>query len=438
VLYLGLGILSAVVAVASIKTFYFTRDRIQNWQAPEWGKPTGAGVLVGVMGIFLPRVLGVGYGSVGDVLTGHLADAVPVLLALIVVKMIATNLSVGSGFMGGAFAPALFLGAMLGQAYGLAMQSIFPGSVAAPAAYAMVGMAAVLAGSVHAPLTSILLLFEMTRDYRIILPLMLAVGVALLISEHWQKDGFYTLSLRRHGLHLERGRDVDVMQGVAVGQAMTLKIDRVLPSMKAEALIKWFAATRHHGAPVIDEQERLIGMVTLHDIDLAQEKRSIDQLTVLDLCSRDLTVAYADESLWVALKRLGTHDIGRLPVVSRDAPKKLIGLVRRQDIIKAYNTAIMEKMALRYKIDQVKLSQLTGTNILEVKIPMNSPVSNRTIAEVKWPSDCVVTSIRRGRKVLIPRGNTQLMADDVVVIVTPDEATQAIKQLVLVGANGQE
>jgi len=202
-LYFGLGLIAGPTAALYAHLLYTTQDIFNAWSVPRWLKPMVAGLIVGIIGIFLPQVFGTGYRTIEQVLVGEL-PTLTVLLMLLVARLILTPISIGGGFFGGVFAPSLFIGAMLGAAYGVIARALFPSLHVIPSAFALVGMAAVLAGAVHAPLTAILLLFEMTGDYRIVLPLIFATTVSLVISRRLQKDAIYTLGLARAGIRLER------------------------------------------------------------------------------------------------------------------------------------------------------------------------------------------------------------------------------------------
>ena len=186
-LYFILGLIAGPLSALYVRFLYWFQDFFHHMKMPDWGKPAIAGIAVGVVGLFLPQILGEGYTPIGDVLGGR-GDMtiIWVLFALTIAKLVMTPVSIGGGFAGGVFAPALFIGAMLGGGFGTLAQMLFPSLNIVPAAFAMVGMAAVLAGAVHSPLTAILLLFEMTHDYRIILPLMFSVVISLLISRHFE------------------------------------------------------------------------------------------------------------------------------------------------------------------------------------------------------------------------------------------------------------
>ncbi len=420
--YLLLGLLAGPVAALYVRCLYFAQDTFQSLDLPRWIKPAIAGLIVGTAGIFLPQIFGVGYETIESILAGE-AIATGLLLILVAAKLVLTAISIGGGFMGGVFAPSLFLGAALGAAVASIAGQLFPGLPVATPAFAMVGMAAVLAGAVHAPLTAILLLFEMTNDYRIILPLMLAVVVSLFISQHLQRESVYTLGLMRKGIRLERGRDVDVLQAITVGEVMrtdhpTLHEQDSL-STASDLLLK----TRHHGLPVLDGLDRLVGILTVEDIDTARHQDRLDA-TVGDICTRNLIIAYPDETIGEVLRRTSTRDVGRLPVVSRDDPYKLLGLLRRSDVIRAYNLALTRRAALRHRAHQVRLGAVSGedVSVTELLVESDAPCSGKRVSEIPWPEECVVASLRRGRKFLIPRGDTVIQPGDVLVTVAEGRA----------------
>ncbi|MDH4138768.1 MAG: chloride channel protein, partial [Anaerolineae bacterium] len=335
-LYAVLGIAAAFVALAFTRILYMLEDVFDAWRFPEYLKPVIGGLGIGIVGLYFPDLFGVGYGAIERALLGKML--VGTVLLLLVLKMVATSLTIGSGGSGGVFAPSLFIGSMLGAAYGAIVHNWLPTLTAAPGAYALVGMAAVFAGAARAPITSIIILFEMTDDYRIILPLMFATVISTLLSEHLSRESIYTLKLTRRGIRLERGRDIDVMQGITAGEAMTPDPETVSVNTTLRELSDRFATSHYHGYPVLDEKGRLCGVVTLQDLErVTRNGKRPPGATVEQICTRSPLVAYPDEPLWAALKRIGTRDIGRLPVVSRDDPTRLVGLIRGNDIIRAYN-----------------------------------------------------------------------------------------------------
>jgi CIC family chloride channel protein len=425
-LYIGLGVLAGPIAALYIRAVYKAQDIFHTWRVSRWFKPAAAGLLVGITGIFLPQVFGVGYDTIELTLTNqHIA--IGLLLALLAAKLLMTAASIGSGFLGGVFAPSLYLGAMLGAAYGEIAANLFPSLPIVPPAFAMVGMAAVLAGTVHAPLTAILLLFEMTNDYRIILPLMFAVVISLLISQRLQRDSIYTLGLARKGIRLEHGRDVEVMQAIRVEEVMQRDVQTFKESDSLDYAAQVFADTHHHGLPVVNEANEVVGILTLQDLERAHQSGKED-LTIGQACTHNLLEAYPDETIGTVLRRMSASGVGRLPVVERDNPRHLVGLLRRSDIIRAYDLALTRRAVLRNRAYQVRLGAMSdeGMSVTEVQIEPEAACAGKRISEIKWPHDCVIATLRRGHHFIIPHGDTVLHPGDVLVAVAEGEAREVI------------
>jgi CIC family chloride channel protein len=436
-LYVLLGGLAGLVAVAFVRILYWFEDLFDAWHFPEYIKPGIGGLLVGAIGLYFPHVFGVGYQAIEDALLGKMLLSTMGLLILF--KVLATSLTIGSGGSGGVFAPSLFIGAMFGGTFGWLANQVLPNTTAAPGAYALVGMAAVFAGAAHAPITSIIILFEMTNDYRIILPLMLATVVSTLLSQRLSRENIYTLKLTRRGIRLEQGRDVDVMQGVLVGEAMTTNVDTVGADLSLLDLDRLFQETHHHGFPVLDRAGDLYGIVTIQDLDRVKERGSLGGLTVSDIATRRLLLAYPDEPVWAALKRLGTRDVGRLPVVDRQTSKRLLGVIRRHDIVQAYRVGIGRKLEMQARAELFRLGKLSGTEFVQVAIPPKSSVVYRSVRELNLPEGCVLVSIMRDNKVLIPHGDTHLSPGDrLTALVKLDSAPEFWQVFDQVSLSGQQ
>lgn len=267
--------------------------------------------------------------------------ALKTLLILGVLKIVATSVTIGSGGSGGVFAPSLFIGAMFGGAFGDVAGRLFPSITAPPGAYALVGMAAVFAGASRAPITSIIILFEMTRDYDIMLPLMLTVAVSTVVSRSIRPESIYTTKVRRAGIDLRRYGEVDLMRHIKVSQAMTRDFPTVSTDMLVNELVTEFSRSGHHGFPVVNDDGSLFGIVTVSDVE-ATLTDAVADLKVGDIATRSPIVAYPDQSLYEALLKLGAKDVGRIPVVDRDDEAILVGVLRRYDIIRAYRNKLAE------------------------------------------------------------------------------------------------
>jgi CIC family chloride channel protein len=428
-LYAVLGALAGPLAALYVRLVYLAQDWFHRLkQLPRWLKPALAGLLVGAVGVWRPEVFGEGYHTIESIL-GQSGPPLLVLLALLGAKLVLTPVSIGGGFPGGVFAPALFLGAALGGAFGLAADAGFPSLGIAPPAFAMVGMAAVLAGTVHAPLTAILLLFEMTNDYHIILPVMFAVVISQVFAQRLLPDSVYTLGLARKGIRLQRGRDVEVLEGLTVGEVMQPGLTVLGEGDTLTAALETLLRHRRHGLPVVDAAGQLAGVVTLQDIDRmpATEREGH---TVGEVCTRDLLVAHPDETIGAALRRMGTRDIGQLPVVARSDTRHLLGELRRADLVRAYDAALAQRATRRHHVQQVRLGVLSGVTVEEVRVEGGAPCAEKKIRDVAWPREVVIASLRRGRAVLVPNGETILHAGDMLVVVAMDgELRNAVRQL---------
>ena len=432
--YTLLGILAALVAVGFTRLLYLSEDLWDKLRFPEYFKPVLGGLLLGVVGILtpkidgFPRVFGVGYATINQALLGELA--LQVTFVLLFAKILATILTLGSGGSGGIFAPTLFMGAMLGEAFGQVVHLLFPAITAPAGAYAMVGMAAVFSGAAHAPVTAILMLFEMTGDYRIILPLMLATVISTLISRSISRESIYTLKLTRRGIHLQQGQDIDVMQGVTVREAMTTDVDTVPLSMSLAELADEFQRTHHHGFPVLDDAGEFTGVVSLQDMERARAAGPTAGKTVADIATTDgLLVAYPYEPMWKALRQLGARGVGRLPVVEREGSRRLVGAVRRADIIRAYDQAIAARPPHQHRAEVLRLGQVDGTSFLQLRIPSDSFAVGQRISELELPEECLIISVRRGRKLHLAHGYTTLESGDRVTVFAGCDCVPEVERL---------
>jgi CIC family chloride channel protein len=442
-LYTLMGILAAMVGVGFSRLLYLTEDVSDTIRLPEYVKPALGGLLLGLIGMVtfkdgeVPRIFGVGYGSINAALFGQLA--LHVALILLLLKAVATSLTLGSGGSGGIFAPLLFMGAMLGNAFGMTVHRFFPTSTAPAGAYSLVGMAAVFGGAAQAPATAILFVFEMTRDYRIILPLMLATVMSTLVSRILSRESIYTLKLTRRGVHLQQGQDIDVMQTVTVGETMSVEVDSVPLEMPLEELAAEFGRTHHHGFPMVDGDGLLVGVVSLRDLERAVVNGAIAGKEVADIATTcDLLVAQPDEPMWQALQRMGARDLSRLPVVAEKGSRQLVGIVRRRDIIRAYQQAIVKRAHHQHRIETLRQGRLDGAGFAHLMVSPGAPAAGQRVSEIALPPDCLIVSVRRGRKMHVAHGYTVLQAGDRVTVFADNSCLPDIEhQLTAIPAVGQ-
>ncbi|MBZ0277837.1 MAG: chloride channel protein [Anaerolineae bacterium] len=425
-LYALLGVLLAPVAVMFIHAAH--------WQHEIWHhkihlsrplKTALAGLVVGLVGILFPQILGTGREVMREVLGGsQIGDfTAALLLALAFAKLLMSSVSLAGGFVGGIFAPTLFVGTMLGGAFGQIVTGLASRDLTGdPQAYAIVGMAAMMAGVVRAPITGILLVFELTNDYRLILPIMLTTVVCVYITERFVPAGIDTLALLRSGLRLEQGRDVDVMQGITVQEAMVAPAPCI--DSKSTLVELRDALRRYHTRAlcVMGKSGELAGIVTLTDLQKAYESDADNagSMTVGDIATPDVVTAYPDDALWIAIRTMGARDIGRLPVI-KSGTRQLVGMLSRGDIVHAYNTAIARKLEHQHRAEQIRLNTLTGAHVVEMHVGNGAPVSGKQIKDIHWPAESVVAAIRRRNKLLVPHGSTIILAGDTLTVVVAPE-----------------
>jgi len=260
------------------------------------------------------------------------------LLMLVGVKIVATSMTIGGGMSGGIFAPSLFIGAMLGGAYGQLVHALFPEITASSGAYAIVGMGALVAGTTHGPLTAFLILFEMTGNYKIILPLMSACILATLMASQIKKESIYTLKLIRRGVDIRAGQEVNLLRSLTVEQAMRREVESVHEDMPLGQFIDMVARSKRASFPVVDRQGRLAGIVSHSDYaEHAFDESLRDLVVVKELATRKVETVIPTDNLETALRRINRKDYATLPVVSDGDRQRLVGIISRRDIISSYS-----------------------------------------------------------------------------------------------------
>ncbi|MDD5222675.1 MAG: chloride channel protein [bacterium] len=339
-LYFIFGFLTAGAAWLFIKVLYKSEDLFKLIKIPEYIKPAMGGLLVGLIGLYFPQIFGVGYESIELALSGKIVFGTVVLLVFF--KILATSLTLGSGGSGGVFAPSLFIGAMLGEAFGKLTQILMPDIAIPPGACALVGMGATFAGAAQAPISAILILFEMTGDYKIILPLMITCVISTVVIKRLTKESIYTLKLVRRGINIQKIEGMDLMEEINVFDAMFKKITTVEETTSVKNVDLLFKSTRYRGFSVLDQKNNLVGIVTPKDVNQALVEGK-PEVPVKEIMTKNVVVCYPDENLKTALGKLGEKEVAQIPVVERDNPGHLIGLVTRKSIIAAYNQALKEK-----------------------------------------------------------------------------------------------
>ena len=338
-IYAVLGVAGGFLSVAFTKLLLGMRKRFLLLpKKTRWWHPVVGGVMVGLMGWFVPQVLGVGYSYVGAALDGTMAFKLMVLL--VVLKLFAITTSYASGNAGGIFGPALFLGAMLGGAIGTLAHHWLPTYTAAPGAYALVGMGALFAGIVRAPMTSVLMIFEMTRDYAVIVPLMIANLASLFISTRFQKEPIYEALAQQDGIHLPSLKTREEFRGRTVSQLLR-KTAEILPAqLSVHDALDRTRTSQFYSWPVADD-DGIVGVLNRTTLEnaLAEGKAELKLLDLFE--SLEFPHVHADHPLHLALERMSKAHIDILPVVGRADIHKLEGIVTLRDVLDSYGVEAM-------------------------------------------------------------------------------------------------
>ena len=408
-LYALLGVLAALVGWLFLRAIHLADSAPRPRAA--WIAPVMIGLLVAGVGIMEPTVLGTGQEYVRGLLNLISTDSIVwyTILGIGGAKILATALTLGSGGSGGAFMPSLFIGAALGAGFADVIGPIWGLSDLEPGAFAVVGMAATFAAVARAPLTSILIVFEITQDYGLVLPLMLAASLATFLGDRVHRESVYTMALRRMGIRLTRRSDVDLLDTVTVSEIVErtpVTVDSGTTTAEVERILD---ANRLHGLPVLDEG-RLVGVITVSDITRtggpSDAVRASDAMT-----PRPVTVTPSTPVSQV-LERMASVGIGRIPIVAEDDPTRLVAMFRREDAVRAYHIALGQEIDHDLGRSRLQARVAAGADFHEVEIPAGSVADGRLLKELPIPGGAIVVSIRRGLQVLVPDGNTRLLHGD--------------------------
>ena len=333
-IYAVLGIAGGFLSVAFSKLLLGMRKRFLRLPRKTlWWHPLTGGLIVGLMGLLVPQVLGVGYSYVGDALNG--AMALKLMVVLVVLKLFAVTTSYASGNAGGIFGPSLFLGAMLGGAIGHVAHQLFPAYTATAGAYALVGMGALFAGIVRAPMTSVLMIFEMTRDYSVIVPLMIANLLSLFISTRFQRQPIYEALAHQDGIHLPNLKTREEPGRRKVQQVMRSATETLPAQMHVHQALERMDSGQFRTLPVTDEGN-IVGVLSRAVLEKAVHdgeggKKLMDFINALDFPH-----VHSDHALHLALERMSASHLDMLPVVNRANAHRLEGIVTLRDVLDSY------------------------------------------------------------------------------------------------------
>ena len=334
-----LGVLAGLAAALFVRMYFGTEDAVRRLRVPPWLLPVLGGATVGVL-VYMSQGALVGYGHLAFRLEVFGGMPFHVLALLALGKMLATSITLNTGGSGGVFTPSLFIGAATGGAFGVALSALFPGMALTPEAYALVGMGAVVAAATDAPLTGILIVFEMTNDYAIVLPLMLATVIATIVAKRIERDSLYSGWLRRRGEVLEHGASRDVLAGLSVADVFDRNPQIIEHSATVAELLAVLGRGEQTEFPVVDGAEHFVGIITVaHLGQLALERGDLtDVLIAADIAVPAETLSPRD-SLLAAVRRMGVRGSASLPVVD---PKtgRLLGILARSHVLGVYEGTV--------------------------------------------------------------------------------------------------
>lgn len=355
-LYTLMAVITGLIAVFYIHIFYFIRDRYQALPIHPQLKPLTGAFIIGCIGMAFPQIMGNGYPFIESILNG--SETLPILLALIFLKIIATAITLGSGGAGGVFAPALFIGAMIGGAFGHLANTLLPAMTATPGTYATVGIGTFLAASTHAPMTAIFLLFEMTGNYMIIVPIMLTSIIGTVVAKKFNKDSIDTVDFTREGIDIHEGRETAIMKSIRVGKAITEDVDFISEKANINHLLEIFRLTKGgFYFPVVDDSGKMTGIISMQDVKNILHKAEEERVCYLvgGVCNRDVIMLTPDDSLYTAMQLFDIKGIEEIPVVEDLENRWVVGMLKRRDVIAAYNHEVLKK-GISEKAESIRIN----------------------------------------------------------------------------------
>ena len=431
-LYLLLGAACGAIGIVFIRALYWSEDRFSELPWPPLIlMPVLGGLLVGALGLIDSGILGTHLDAVNESLVGSMT--MQTLLLLVVLKLVATAITLGSGGSGGVFFPSLFIGAMVGGAYGEIAHGLFPDMTATSGAYATVGMAALFAGTARAPITAVLILFELTRDYEIMVPLMAAVAASTVVSQLLSSGSIYTIKLQRRGIHIDEEREPDnVMQSLRVSDAMSPVRVSVSEETPVSEIARALGGDPETSALVLSDAGELLGVVTNVDLNEAISRYDADHLdehSAAEICTREIHTVFPDQTLHDALAVFANRSMHALPVVSRDGDGRPQGMLRRSDITQAYAQHIEARAAGRQRQRLAATTASDDVRYLELRVSRESGLAGRALSEWALTSDAVIVAVRHDGVTLIPRGHTRLSVGDRVTVITSASAADEVRAI---------
>ncbi len=437
--YMVIGLLAGLIALAFMFSLYAAEDLFEKIKLPEWSKAAVGGLIVGVIGIWLPNIFGVGYSTISMALTGTLPVAM--LGILLVAKIAATSITIGSGGSGGIFAPSLFMGAMAGGFLGTFVHAWFPDSTASSGAYALVTMGAVVAAATHAPITAIIMIFELTQSINIIPPLMAACVVSTLVTTFASRDSIYTMKLRRRGIDLFEEENLNILKSLRVHDNVDREPEVLQASDNFQTVVERVLASEHTEFFVVARRGDLLGSIHLRELTrmLAEQDVLRSIIVAEDLMEPNEPTVTNDDDLDLVMQLFGGSLHDEIGVVASDNPRRLVGSIHKKEVLHAYNREVMRRdmagsvsstVIVASKGQQVELAG--GYVLQEIQPPPR--YFGRTIRELDIAAETGVQIIllrkrahtRGGAQVRVPTADDRIDEGDRLVVAGAKSAVEAM------------
>lgn len=375
--YFILGAVAGLASFLFIKVLYFSEDFFDNkLKIPSYIKPVIGGIIIGIIAIEFPHVMGVGYDSINLALHGNMIWYFAI--TLFAVKIIATSITLGSGGSGGVFAPSLFMGAMVGMFFGYGVNYFFPNITAEPGAYALVAMGGLVAGTTRAPITAIIIVFELTNDYKIILPLMVTCIISMILSSKLSRESIYTLKLIMRNIGIKEGAEINIMESIFVKEVYKTEFTPIYLNDNFNLVVNKIIQGRGREFPVLDNNGIVKGLISVDMIkDYLFERDSLTNVLIAaDVMSPEFEKTCPDENCQAALDKMRSCDHESLIVTENEESNKVIGVVFLKDIQDAYSREVDRRditstlaSSITMKDNEQRVHFMEGYEIVELKPP---------------------------------------------------------------------
>ncbi|HZD04852.1 MAG TPA: chloride channel protein [Longimicrobiales bacterium] len=434
-----LGLAAGVIALLFIHAVYGAEDRFESLPLPPWLLPALGGLMVGALAILFPEILGVGYEATGDALWGR--HGLGLLTLLVVAKLLATSITLGSGASGGVFAPSLFLGAMTGGLVGGLAHQWFPAVTAGRGAYALVGMGAMVAGTTRAPITAILIIFELTSDYKLILPLMASCIIATLVSSRSRHGSIYTEKLVRRGIDIFRGRELNILRALRTEEVMDRDMMTVAPDRTLGELLETLQSNLYSSLYVVDSDGRLGGVIPMPDLQSALlHAQALAHVVVADeLMRQNVPRVAPNQRLDAVMRTFAERHPEELPVVDPENGR-LLGIVTRRKVMEAYNRELTRRdvvAGIGGGLETTRTTEVSlgdGYHMAEVDAP--AALLQHTLGEIGVRSRFEVQVLlvrrmegeRQERQDFVPGPDTTIRAGDRLVLLGRRAALERLRR----------